>query len=359
MPNKKFAGGEYFYGPLKLLRKKTFSLESYIIERFPDRNFILTNGGNFSLSWIIKNVDSLVNGKILLPSYLCPTIIESVKKTKTAYSFYKVDRALNIDIDDLKNKLNEDITGVFIVDYFGFGYRTKEIELFEKISKRKIILIEDKVQGFFSKHPLIGDFVFNSFRKFLPADGSVILFNNKLENALPLNMFTNYLYFKTVGQFFRYLNYNTVFNFEKLSLRYLKKSEGLYNHQQISQISQFSKYIIQRYNFEHIQKERIKNYRFLVENLGHVALFNKTKKTNVPLGFPILLNNRDYVRKELMKSAFFCPIHWDFSQTPELRQFYESYEISKKILTIPINENVSISILKKMIKIINRNIHVN
>ena len=52
MPNKKFAGGEYFYGPLKLLSKKTFSLESYIIERFPDRNFIFTNGGNFSLQLI-------------------------------------------------------------------------------------------------------------------------------------------------------------------------------------------------------------------------------------------------------------------------------------------------------------------
>ena len=74
------------------------------------------------------------------------------------------------------------------------------------------------------------------------------------------------------------------------------------------------------------------------------------KKTNVPIGFPILLNNRDFVRKELMKSAFFCPIHWDFSQIPELRQFHESYEISKKTLTIPINENVNISILNDLCK---------
>ena len=86
------------------------------------------------------------------------------------------------------------------------------------------------------------------------------------------------------------------------------------------------------------------------------ALYNDIKGDIVPLGFPILSDNRDEIIEELKKKKIFCPIHWKLPSDVDKKEFHDSWRVSNRILTIPITKNFnkeaswSINVLKEKIR---------
>jgi hypothetical protein len=58
----------------------------------------------------------------------------------------------------------------------------------------------------------------------------------------------------------------------------------------------------------------------------------------VPLGFPILCENRDAVRRQLSDWRIFCPVHWPISSQVSSVQFPEAQSLSEQILTLPLDQ---------------------
>ena len=89
-----FVGGEFYYDTFWLRDKPTFSTE----------NMIFLNGGKACLVVISDYLLDHGVKKILLPSYLCPTIVTTLEHCGLACEYYQVNPDFSIDLDDLARK---------------------------------------------------------------------------------------------------------------------------------------------------------------------------------------------------------------------------------------------------------------
>lgn len=330
---KFFAGGEHFYSPSILFAKKKFDLDEYINQRFHYEYKYYTGGGIHSLFQLLKHITFKGDEYCLLPSYLCPTIIKPFQYLGINYKFFKIDKNLQIDTEYLQQIIDSKCKAILFINYFGFPISKESEKLLLSIQKKGIYIIQDLVQSFFSDLNLIGDFCFNSFRKFLPVDGSVIL----SRKSLNLNLdFKNYQYFflKSIGQFFRYCTYKLHIDFSKIFLWCFQKSDDLYYLNFNLGFLNISRWLIQKFDISKIQKRR-ECYQELLKEFNLIAIFKTIPLNVVPLGFPVVLNDRDNTRRKLGKNNIFCPIHWESIKGQDVNIFSESIRLSQNVLTIP------------------------
>lgn len=337
---KNFLGGEFFYSPFTIFRKKSFDLNSYLTNKFHNRYFNFTFGAYYSLLKIIDDIQFNTNEHILFPSYLCPSILRPFKEKGVNFSFYKINDNLEIDIKDLESKINNNTKAVFFIHYFGFSPNDTTLDFLKRIKEeRNITLLQDVVPGFFSDYKLIGNYIFNSFRKFFPIDGSVIITEKKLELQCKKD-YPRYFFDKMRGQFYRYLfiRFNVPVSgaflniFNSLKHSYYEGDDVCFN--------KFNRYILSKYDINEIVRKRRENYNYLLHHLNHISLFKDEVTSEVPIGFPIIIKNRDKIRKELIKKNIFCPIHWLLSSDIDRTVYPESWNVSDNMLLIPIDERI-------------------
>jgi len=349
-------GGEPFYSPALLIKKRQFRLESYSSSRFNDKFVCYTGGGVHSLYLILKNLNLHKTDFCLLPSYLCPTILYPFKKLGINFRFYKVNSKLEIDLDYLKNAVDGNCKSILFINYFGFGHSSETLNVLNEFKQRKIIIIEDASQSFFSHFDeIIGDYYFNSFRKFLPLDGSLIVSDDEIK-LQSFNTSKGYMLYKTSGQLFRYLNYKTAIDFSDIFKNLFRKAEHNYYINFPVSFHRFNKHLLEKYNLEKLIVMRREYAQLLINNFADFSFIKELPDNVTPLGYPIICRDRIVLKKHLIKEKIFCPVHWDLSGEISGEDFNESIELSGKILTLPLNENINpdhfyryISLVKKFI----------
>ncbi len=111
--------------------------------------------------------------KILLPSYLCPSIVMTFESGGLRCDYYQVNADLSIDPDDLSQKM-DGYQAVYFINYFGFLPATATLEFFKALQRKGVIVVEDNAQAGFTDHPT-GDFILNSIRKLAAYDGGYLI----------------------------------------------------------------------------------------------------------------------------------------------------------------------------------------
>lgn len=333
---KFFIGGEHFFSPLLLFSKKKFDLDEYLNKRFNYEFKYYTGGGIHSLYQILKNITFENDEYCLLPSYLCPSILIPFHSLRINYKFFEIDKYLQINNESLELAVDLKCRAIFFINYFGFPLSKESEKLLLSFQNKGTYLIQDLVQGFFSDLNLIGDFCFNSFRKYLPVDGSVILSRKPLD----INQtYKNYQYFlfKCIGQFFRYCTYRFHIDFSKIFLWCFQKSASRYYVNFNSGFLNISRWLIQKFDLSKLEKRR-ELFQELLKEFNSIALFKTLPVNIVPLGFPVVVRQRDVIRSKFCKNNIFCPIHWKLNSI-ELIGMKDSKLLSKQLLTLPVNES--------------------
>lgn len=329
-------------------------------------NQIIFDGASSTIRFIIKNLNLNDEEYVLLPSYLCPTIVANFNKFNINIDFYKIDKDLKIDMNDLNEKLLMYKTkAVYIINYFGRGFNEKEKKYLQSIKDREYLIIEDAVQSFwiFEYKNSIGDYVFNSLRKFIPVDGSVLLTSEKINinnyNIKNLHINSEYMELINYAREEKKNYINGTIKYEEDFLKNFKKSENIYEknknisillEEQIRKISIInSDYISKkrRENFQYVYSELIKN-----KNIKFITDIEILNNKVIPLALVILLNDRDSIRKKLSEQRIFCPIHWNLRNEQFAEKFNDSIYISEKILSIPIDQRYSKEQYETLIKIL-------
>jgi len=347
-------GGEPFYSPALLFNKREFPLSDYIARRFRDKSFVFTGGGVHSLYLILNNINFNKSDYCILPSYLCPTILYPFKKLGIKFKFYRVNTKLEIDNGHLKEMVTDNCKSIFFINYFGFSHSSETLNVLKQFKQKGIIIIEDASQSFFSDfNEIIGNFYFNSFRKFLPLDGSVIISDNKI-NLLPFNSYLKYLTLKITAQFLRYMNYMSGIDLSPLFKPLFKSSESFYYKRYPAYLHKYNRHLIEKFNFEVLVSKRQEYINQLINDFSEFSFVKELPDNVVPLGYPVICRERDEVRKQLMNENIFCPVHWHLPDEVCTDDFKESTHLSKKILTLPVSDSITqthfknyVSILKK------------
>ncbi|MHB8110074.1 MAG: aspartate aminotransferase family protein [Syntrophorhabdaceae bacterium] len=333
---KRLIGGEYLSTPSLFLGKEKFSVENYLHGKYPGKKFNYTFGGYYSIIKILKTLGLKNENKVLIPSYLCPTILIPFDRLNIKYDFYQVNSNLEIDANDLRAKLDPAVKAVFLIDYFGFPSRI-DPDIIDVLRDGNITIIEDIVQSFFSDLPSIGNIAFNSFRKFLPIDGSVIISDQDI-GSTSAGSCSSYFIRKFTGQWLRYFHIRYGIIPEKWFLRLFEHAEKYYYSDNSCSFSNINRYVLSRCDIEALKMTRRKYFKQLLSYFSKQALFKNLPDNVVPLGFPIVVKNRDFLRRKLREKNIFCPVHWKLNDSIDREKYRESWLLSENILTIPIQE---------------------
>lgn len=309
----------------------------------PDSEILLLNGGQSAIEFIIQNVNFENSDYVLMPSYLCPTILYKFKKKNINILFYEINKDLSINIESIKPLVEHyHVKALFFINYFGFYHTNDTLLYLKSLKEAGIILIEDSVQMLWFKrlNKFLGNYVFNSYRKFFPVDGSMVLCNKHLK-FIELNDNYKNLIHEARNAKTKYI-YMNIGKEEDFLRKFNEAEEWYYKRTTINMVDKESREFLANVNYPLVREQRINNYNYLFNKLKEfkevTSLFDKSLiEDNTPLVLPITINRRDIIRKKLRKYNIFCPVHWDITHETWPEYFPNSLELSKSILSIPID----------------------
>jgi dTDP-4-amino-4,6-dideoxygalactose transaminase len=349
-------GGDSFYNPLTILKRNKFNINAYLDHNYEYRYNYFTGGGIYSLYYILMQLDIISEEYCLLPSYINPSIPELFDKLKIHYKYYRINSNLKIDLDFLDKIIDEKCKAFLVIDYFGFHHDNETNQYINNIKTKGISVIQDIVQAFLPKYSLIGDYCFNSFRKFIPVDGSVILSRNKL-NIQNKRKNLSYLIYRHSARIIRFLEVKMSIDTSKLYLFLYNMSETKYYNYYNIKFDIYNKTLLKKININDIINKRRNHYNQLLNILYEKALIKEMPENVIPLGFPIITDNRDKLKKTLAEMNIYCSVHWELFSNILQKNHSESVLLSNNILTFPINDSVNdsnflryLEIIKSMVK---------
>ncbi len=245
---------------------------------------------------------------VLLPDYLCSSVLVPVKDLGMEYSFYPIDEKLEL-IESKYSKLCTKGSVVLLINYFGLKDLSNQITAIRRTDENAII-IEDDVQAYYEfKKPLNEvDFKFTSLRKtFAVPDGGLVKTKHHLPKISTPNTFGQYKAAAALLKSMREGNFN-----DQIYLELFEKGESLIDGEQECGMSQIAEKLFSFMNEDHVKVRRLNNARYLVDELKKIGIdpLLPLKEDFVPLFVPIRLKNRDKIRKTMFQKEIYCPVHW-------------------------------------------------
>lgn len=318
------------------------------------------NTGRSAIKYLFKYVIKLQeNEEVLLPAYLCTTISDALEDVGVKYRFYNVSDCLKIDVIDLNSKITTRTKVVFYISYFGFPQPKEVVNRLKELSSQGIHIVEDLTQSLFSSTSEIGvgDSIIGSIRKWLPIpDGAILLSKQEiLEHPIKsgCNDFSmNYLMAQIMKEEYHKKDEVT----SKMHIEYLKvATENLKVDKEIRDISNISYELLKKINLEALNQRKI-NYDYLLEKLSglrEIKVLYKETHGIIPLGCPIVVEDKQKLLKYLIEHKVYCPVHWPLNE-----YLYNTYphleSLHNRIITIPCDQRYSIEHMEHISELIIR-----
>lgn len=259
--------------------------------------------GRSALYSILQCID--VDTKILLPAYLCSSITRTIIDSNFLYKFYSINNDLYPDVFDIVNK-SETKTAILLINYFGLLDLTFYIaELYKKLPQA-VIIIDDVHNYYGIPDTLQADFYFTSLRKWFPVpDGAIVKTRRKGLNYY--NEDNNFAAYKYAGNLLK----NYIENIpDSICLELIEKGEEILNTNYNCSCSSITYNLMQSINHKKIKTIRLRNASFLHKELSLLNVTHFYNSRNILLFLPIIVEDRNKVRKHFFDNNIFTPIHW-------------------------------------------------
>lgn len=345
MKRKEYLGGEKLF-PLSLLFKKArddfFRVDGELFEGYKTH---FTFGAHSSLLAILDDLQVQPDQFVLLPSFLCESVLMSFKQRAIQYQFYSVDSDLRPDFLDIDRKLNECAKAILFIDYMGSSHCETVRPHQSKYLQRNVSIIQDAVQSVVLDNKfLYGDYVINSFRKTTGVEGGILLSKSPMSIAYSKGVNFSFLFFKRMGQFFRYLHVSFPSVIPTWFLFYFRKAESFYYDSNIYKLPFLNKFLLSRIDFTALNEMHSAMDNLFKKKWGHFQPAHLNQNNFVPLGFFLILPERDTVLRALADESIFCPVHWRLPAEVSRKKFSGSWKLSEGALTIPFASPLTMSI---------------
>ena len=284
--------------------------------------------------------------RVLLPDYLCSSVLIPVKALGLEFAFYTIDDSLELEQENL-SKIYENNTVVLLINYYGLKNLDKQIKTIRAIDENAII-IEDDVQAYYEFLKPLGevDFKFTSLRKtFAIPDGGLVKTKNRMPVVDKPNTFGQYKAAAALLKSMREGNFN-----DKIYLELFEKGESLIDDEIECGMSRIAEKLYSFINDEHVKVRRLNNAHYLLEELKKIGVkpILPLKEGYVPLFIPIILKNRDVVRKAMFQQEIFCPVHWPL----EGMALKRGKVMEEKELSLIIDQRYSIKDMSTMVSLL-------
>lgn len=345
-------GSEFWLESEKIIYSKdTGWLEKY-------GNYQLTSSGRGAIYLLLEEINPKKR-KILLPSYICDSVISPFVHHGYQCAFYELNEDLSPSINSI---MSHDDIGVFLhMGYFGFPTNDNLKNIILNLKNRNTIIIEDVTHTLFSETQTLldNDYYIASIRKWmgLPSGGFFaskhelnslkhkVLLPNNFAEIRKKALLLKYQYLLT-GDLGIKQEYETLF----------RLGENMLIHEECpSNIDAFSKNILDRLDISLLSENRKNNFIYLMEHLKEfqkiTPVFATLPDTVCPLFYPIYIENRNDIKNLLIKFQIFCPVHWNVPEVLEITEFRSVQNIYQKILSIPCDQRYGKEHMKRIITV--------
>lgn len=266
---------------------------------------------------------------ILLPDYLCSSVLVPVKALGLDFMFYPIDEHLELEPTSFAGLYKKD-SAVLVINYFGLKDLSSQTKDIREIDEHATI-IEDDVQAYYEFKKPLGDvdFKFTSLRKtFAVPDGGLVKTKHQLQKVEAPNTFGQYKAAAALIKSMREGHFK-----DQIYLELFEKGESLIDSEQECGMSQIAVKLYHALDEERVKIRRLNNAQYLVVQLDKIGIKPLLPLTEgyVPLFIPIILNNRDVVRRMMFQNEIFCPVHWPLSGM-DLRKGKELAELELSLI---------------------------
>lgn len=291
-------GGEFEIDPNSLKE---------VTNKINEQNFIFYASGRIALLAILKfhGLKERVN-IIHLPFYICDSVVDICIKAGYYTKFYELNENFQFCIEYLENIKEREL--LLTVNYFGL---VDDNNIISEIKKHKpeIVIICDQVQSFWTFDKTEADYSFTSLRKHFAVPDGAFVYAKSISIIMQNELQENFFYKnKLIGSLLKYYKGD-----DDVYLHFFLKGESELNElKDISKASEISSHLYYNLNFEQIRSRRQENYN-LVQNFcedNNIQILLPYNKDAVPMNVPILVDNRDKIRRTLYKSNIYLPVHW-------------------------------------------------
>ena len=284
--------------------------------------------------------------RLWLPSYLCDTLLESARVSRTEVRFFPMTASLHPDGDQWLNEV-EPGDAVLMIDYFGF---LAPAVWWKAIRSTRCLTIEDASQALLTDGVgRFSDYVLYSPRKFVGVpDGGMLVSCTRSAALDPMPLQAppaeGWLASFEATWLRREEDRGGVRGpwFERFRTGEAAQPCGPYA------MSEFSRRALEcGWDLGAATAARRRNYRRLHASLQPWALFPELPPGVAPLGFPVRLSNRDVVRTALIAERIFPPVHWPIrGAVPE--EFGMSHRLSNALMTLPCDQRYGLADMDRM-----------
>lgn len=306
--------------------------------------------GRTALYQILKSI-KLTTFKVWLPDWLCESMIDAVKKAGIDYGFYTLGSNLRMDVKSFveKNRPVSEQDVILLVNYFGLVDVNLTIAELRDL-KVESVIIEDDVQALFSflNNDHTSDYCFTSLRKSIAApDGGLV--RTKYEMPL-VNKTNSFTAFKLKGALIKGSADENTNDDEYLSC--FERGEELIEENYDGVMSDEAARIFAGTDLETVALIRRENAEYLIDELFKLGIspLLPLKEGYVPLFVPILIDNRDEVRRTLRKKGIFCPVHWPLRE--DMQQLATGKMMAEKELSLVIDQRYGLEDMQSIVETI-------
>ncbi len=333
-----FVGGEFYYDDLWHIDKPVIS----------SQRMVFLNGGKACLIVICDYLRDHGIDRILLPAYLCPTIVNTLERCGMTCAYYPVRPDLSIDLDILKRAAS-DHEAVYFINYFGFSHTPETQCYLAKMQQSGRMLIEDNAQAGFVQDT-IGDFVFNSMRKLVPYDGGYLLTGKNIQPYLERHRNLPNRRLPVIREYRRSLaDYLLRGAGEHGGLVDLyEEAEALYETDMVVEGDPLERAAIEHLDWRAIKQKRRENYAYLQHLVAGIAgvkvIFHALQPDNLPMGLPVYIESvpRDWLLDELGEAGIGLTVHWGaLLDDQRLNGNPAAVDMAGRMLTLAIDQRLS------------------
>ena len=349
------------------------------------QNFFFFSHGRNALLFGLRLFDIQKGSRILVPAYICKSVSDSLINEGYEIIFQDINSELSLDLDLLKLNIKRyEIKAVLIVNFFGFIDDLNEIR--EICNSTDSIFIEDNCHSYLSYDCYFRtdekcDFSIFSLRKNLPIkDGGVLKINSKIfkkkiyskkfeQKKMSISTQNEVQFFSKDDLVYlilryieKFISFSGIFNLysQKLSFLRIQRNEKNKNLTSLPKNPSFllSKYLTNDFYKKTSKKKILKNFLFLSQEMEKIGFqqFKKLESIECVPQYAIYYDDSeelfDYLRKNKIGAS-----KWPAHEMPEcVSNFEKKYPISvklnKKLLLIPIHQNIKIKALRKIVELI-------
>ena len=272
------------------------------------------NCGRNCLAYLIKarNIK-----KILLPYYICDSVIDLCKKGNVEISFYHI----NMRVEPIDVSVEAD-QWLYVVNFY--GQLTKDCLTKLKSSYDKMIV--DNAQAYFDMPLESTDTIYTCRKFFGVSDGAFLYTDAQLEEELPLDESFERMHF-LLGRFERTAS---EFYGEYSANNHMFASEP------IKRMSKLTNNLLHAIDYNFVKNRRTENFRLYHEKLKGINQL-ELREVEGAFAYPLLIENGAEIRKKLQQKKIYIPTLWP-NVVNDMAENSLEYRLAKDVLPLPVDQ---------------------